>query len=461
MCLVTSPAASREANTGNTRAECYTEDTYECGDIRISACAQCVCGHNTFSYKDYKTKYDRICCPAPGEECHTNDKGDGVCNNGILIDIYQSCDYAHFSCDNRTVNQYEMCHGYGLCQDGTDLEQCSALGCDPGRDESLCEDVTNANSAHRECFDWRKGNDGSYDCLNRRDEKIVTRDTSVRIDFSELKKCSDYEGNMDMDIDGLTCGPGSNCINNFDWCREEKSRSCETETSSFNTASKEICSNAIFWREKNITCDFLMDGIIYQGVRCGGNKQHCIWPHLFLFVTSLVPNLPNDTSPYRYSLVPRRCEDRSDQVFRVGLTCWDIALEHMKTYCDTFCTPELIKRYGKKTCSEKCGDPRAWLSNQTSSYYIDPHLCQASCQEPGLHCVACSNEKYPRCLKNNVPVCYHPDLWCDGHPTCDNTQDEPITDYKCYQTLLRKGEVKKRWCYLSNLSRIYYSSFNH
>ena len=130
---MTGLAASSEANTGDKRTECNTEDTYECGNIEISACAQCVCGDNTFSEEDYFDD-DKRCCPAPREECQTNDEGDGVCNNGIMINaFYQSCDYAHFSCDNRTVNKYEMCHGYTLCQDGTDLEQCSALTCDTSR----------------------------------------------------------------------------------------------------------------------------------------------------------------------------------------------------------------------------------------------------------------------------------------------------------------------------------------
>ena len=161
---------------------------------------------------------------------------------------HQSCDYFHFSCDNRTVNKYEMCHGYTLCQDGTDLEQCSALTCDTSRysaspRQSSCG--TLENTAHRECYKPSRGNDGSYDCLNRRDEKSVTRDTSVRIDFSELKSFKDLYGKV-----CLTCG--SDCVPRYDWCREEKSRPCETENSSFNTASKEICSNATIWREKNI-----------------------------------------------------------------------------------------------------------------------------------------------------------------------------------------------------------------
>ena len=175
------------------------------------------------------------------------------------------------------------------------------------------------------------------------------------------------------------------------------------------------------WRENNITCDV-------TGVRCKGTYQECIFPHYA-------------TAEYSSPYTP--CGDKSDQVFRAGLTCWDIALDHVKTYCDTFCTPEqkkLFEQESKKPCSEKCDVPTSWLSNQTDPYILDPHLCQDSCQNSSLHCEACSNEKYRRCHVNNVPVCYHPDLWCDGHPACDNAEDEPITDPTCYQKLLSTGE---------------------
>ena len=55
MCLVTGLAASSEANTGGKRADCSRRGNYECGDTKISRCAQCVCGDNTFSYEDYVT----------------------------------------------------------------------------------------------------------------------------------------------------------------------------------------------------------------------------------------------------------------------------------------------------------------------------------------------------------------------------------------------------------------------
>ena len=82
----------------------------------------------------------------------------------------------------------------------------------------------------------------------------------------------------------------------------------------------------------------------------------------------------------------------------------------------------------------------SWLSNQTDPYILDPHLCQDSCQSPGQHCDACSDDKYPRCTKDGVTVCYHPDLWCDGHPLCDAAADEPIEIRACQRKLINRGQ---------------------
>ena len=112
-------------------------------------------------------------------------------------------------------------------------------------------------------------------------------------------------------------------------------------------------------------------------------------------------------------------------------------------------------------CLERCDNSSAWLSNQTDPYILDPHLCQDSCQNSSLHCKACSNEKYRNCSVNNETVCYHPDLWCDGHPACDNAEDEPITDPTCYQTLLRRGDISFFALETSDFSEAQIYSFHY
>ena len=55
---------------------------------------------------------------------------------------------------------------------------------------------------------------------------------------------------------------------------------------------------------------------------------------------------------------------------------------------------------------------------------LDPHNCQASCLTPDYGCDACTNTSYFRCPVNGEPHCLHPHLECDGHPQCDNKEDE-------------------------------------
>ena len=207
-------------------------------------------------------------------------------------------------------------------------------------------------------------------------------------------------------------------------------------------------------------------------MRCSGPIKQCITP----FYTV-------NTTRYKLQDSHKRCEDKSDQVFVVGNSCNDIALEHHQNYCSLFCTPEQLQNIpvneisenGKchqqcdYKCKKKCVDcgffgcseseecefecseeseivknisslKTSWLSNQTDPYILDPHLCQDSCQTPGQDCEACSNEKYPRCTKDGVEVCYHPDLWCDGHPLCDKAADEPIEITACQRKLINRGK---------------------
>ena len=63
--------------------------------------------------------------------------------------------------------------------------------------------------------------------------------------------------------------------------------------------------------------------------------------------------------------------------------------------------------------------------------YRDPHNCTGSCEYPEDGCYACTNPEYFFCEKNNVSVCMHPALECDGHPQCDDAEDENLD--KCFQ----------------------------
>ena len=157
----------------------YTDNYVEiCPDF------QCICGEETFSYDDYMNN-GKECCPPPGgDKCYEDANGDGVCKNGIVIDKrYQTCNHVHFSCDNKTVNNYNLCHGDSLCEDGKDLQECQTKSCDNSRHRK-CEEDTKVIRAHKECYDTKKFNDGEFDCLNRIDEKTASEEMSARINRS-------------------------------------------------------------------------------------------------------------------------------------------------------------------------------------------------------------------------------------------------------------------------------------
>ena len=65
-----------------------------------------------------------------------------------------------------------------------------------------------------------------------------------------------------------------------------------------------------------------------------------------------------------------------------------------------------------------------WIDrHKNDTKYDDPHHCQMSCKFPGPGCKACTNETYFHC-NDEKHHCVHPDLVCDGHPKCPNSEDE-------------------------------------
>ena len=86
-----------------------------------------------------------------------------------------------------------------------------------------------------------------------------------------------------------------------------------------------------------------------------------------------------------------------------------------------------------------CTNITQWLSDQNDDRYFDPHNCQSSCSSPDLDCVACTNPDYFNCTKSNK--CLHPDLVCDGHPQCEDGEDEDLD--KCYTKYVKNQVIYK------------------
>ena len=129
----------------------------------------------------------------------------------------------------------------------------------------------------------------------------------------------------------------------------------------------------------------------------------------------------------------KTCDDKSDQVFPLNTTCSDIESQYLQEHNDKWCNDNLVKKktkFGKRVCE----NPEQWLQDKQQKrekseqhdplWYIDPHNCQSSCSEADRSpdCVSCTNEEYFKCEKSQQ--CVHPDLVCDGHPQCDQAEDE-------------------------------------
>ena len=146
------------------------------------------------------------------------------------------------------------------------------------------------------------------------------------------------------------------------------------------------------------------------------------------------------------------CSDKSDQIHKSGTNC--TIDQHLDIYKSLFCNDsntEVLREEGR--CQTIQNDPTGWISillglgdklkdksnkNLNEKYdekrkelegILDPHNCQASCQTPDYGCEACTNSAYFNCPVNGEPHCLHPDLECDGHPQCDNAEDEDF--WKC------------------------------
>ena len=222
---------------------------------------------------------------------------------------------------------------------------------------------------------------------------------TARVNYTELQLCTIGDGQP-----GVMCGEW--CQATLNWCRDDLSLSCSTNTTKFSTRDVSLCRNSTFW--SNVSCTFYYsDGltVFAYGKRCSANKQHCYYP----WYTKNTA----DFTDWRST-----CQDKSDRIFDINTKCNITA--YIKEYCETICNENNKHRYCKENI---CQNPTEWIARQTDSYIVDPHKCESSCQNPSRGCDACTNtEAYFNCPKSGV--CIHKDLLCDGHKHCKHGEDE-------------------------------------
>ena len=179
-----------------------------------------------------------------------------------------------------------------------------------------------------------------------------------------------------------------------------------------------------------VPCNRSKEGRVeVYGKRCTGQRMECYYPLYMSWV-------------YDYN---EPCSDKSDQIHKRGTNC--TIDQHLDIYTSLFCNDTKTEATRGFHCDLIQSWGRAdWISFRTrgttkSKFFLDPHNCQASCQTPDYGCEACTNSSYFKCPVNGEPHCLHPDLVCDGHPQCDNAEDEDF--WKCRTKLIKLKTIKQ------------------
>ena len=310
-----------------------------------------------------------------------------------------SCGSYEFLCDDgQCVSEMNMCRvGYSFCDDKSDLNQCTDnVQCNNALPNT--KHTIQSAYSHTECQYKIFENNGVYDNIGRGDEKNLFS----TLNYTEFKRCNTPSGQP-----GVTCG--EECRSAWQWCRDDLSYSCSTNTATFSVNDASLCSNTTFW--STVSCNLYWgDGeVLAYGKRCSANKQHCYYPWY--------TKNHQEFESMKASYLPT-CEDKSDRIFHMNTMC--NITTYIKEYCDTICK-ETNKHHN---CQENiCQNPTEWISRQTDGFILDPHNCESSCQNQIRGCDACTNAKeFFNCTKSGV--CIHKDLLCDGHKHCQYGEDE-------------------------------------
>ena len=275
--------------------ECSARSQYKCGEICVENQHQCHCGDKNITYDDWHLN-ERLCCVPPDQDCSL-EAGDVTCTAGEVIEKYkESCNgncwdsEFFFGCETtkeRCIKYRDLCHGFPLCRDKSDIKFCTAsmecqgpqewdpmTRCGAGKGD-------NTSIGHGECYYSKntEDNNGRYDCLDRSDE--LETDATNSIDYTSLITPAQYweknstSGELLMRLPSIECQENRG---NWFWCNNQ------TEFTCFNVSLRNpvLCQNHTFWENhENVTdCNFYFpdDTVKYAGLRCSGEWHHCYSP---------------------------------------------------------------------------------------------------------------------------------------------------------------------------------------
>ena len=462
--------------------------TWVCGDILLSNYQYCQCGGKTLN----QAKYDAQawCCPGT-ETCEYSDvggeylRGGGNCSTGAVVyGLDVSCENQcrsreELACatvgqsvkiqdiwygGGQCVDKQDICHGYPACMDESDILQCRENRDLFDHDYELTNCLVTP-SGHQEFYWLGAKNDRQYDCLSRSDEDSLVADKTT-IDYDLIVPCNTSDGS------GFKCG--EHCVRTQLWCNpRHEAFSCGV----FNTQDIMLCSNHSYWR--TVECDLVQSGSLKRyGKRCSGRFQHCYYPPYLSF------NYNDNSDGSR--IYSADCFDQSDKIYPAGCNDQIQQFERDDTeYCNKFCPEghQTVTDYFDYDYSYYIFDQYGWnfteyiytydipynnyhgdnyfTDNKTGKLVLKGTRCLLMCSDSKNFTQDCTQNctGMHKCSIGGKEHCIHQDLWCDGHPHCDDAEDEQLDD-DCISKLVKKLKTINNAATQKCISFMYSSKYN-
>ena len=419
-------------------SQCY----WDCGGLELDDISQCKCGKDVWT-KEKLIEYNVLdlvqCCGQ--DTCYRDDNGNIICPDGVICNTMNgkpwncgdvritqnTCQCGSISLDfDQYRNNYTWCcpsepciyqdDGTALCPNATILQ-----GTDKGCDGGVCYDRRYLScKSGNQCV--RKGDichgapplckDGS-DCDPEKDQEIC-------IYIASKSKCptTDISTNHQECYESVTDKNNQvyDCITRGDETNEDRSSS---ETIDY----------------ASITPCITITGV--TGLMCGKQCLNIdIWCNLsFGSYSCTISSATSDNTTFT-SINPILCQNR---IFWQNINC-DVyyggrlfSVGHRCTGRQQQCYyPESPNPYMIKYCEDHSDQILSACSQEIDKENPDQCHC---------HKTKDDEKSYFPCPVNKTIHCIHPELVCDGHAACDNSEDE-VLNQECIEKLTKLKTIK-------------------
>ena len=324
---------------------------------------------NEYLHED--TDYDYNILPPPAPDIFKFPTDEKVVSEITIVNqviVYDDTDRFHCSSGDLCVELKNICRGVALCPDKSDLQLCN----DTLQNVKYC----------------------GYGGVRKHLETELVKHSFCQ--YSDEKK--EYETIARTDVSSII---PEFSHNSFKYVNEDNGNDNWDHLKLLELLELE-------YETENFDCNYLEDNsfkLLNLGLEC--SNKDCYYP--------LGGGGQGGSSG---------CSDKSDQVYNIGLECKPISLvENVKTAACNAKDPHIIVN---TFCFLSPEESEELQQNLTEKFFYTSFLtnCQSSCSQSIAGCQACTNPRYFNCTKNDIPVCIHPNLVCDGLPDCDSSIDE-------------------------------------